>query len=200
MKKTIWIPVLIGVIFGVLAGISTAASLTYMLGGWAIGFYLSLYILSAALGGPVAGVITSTLDMIATVLFGPPDMKAFAANPNVFWTNVLVVGVCLIIAGFAYRYIFEHFRMPMRLLPWIGIVIFYYIFTIPLLVIIQRLLGTPFDPSVAEYILASWKALSPQAISDIIITSVIWLALPERFRKPLWYEPKVKTPPAAEKA
>ena len=194
MKKTIWVPIVIGVAFGLLAGITEVAGFTFNInpGGApiTIGFYMVLYALSAALGGPIAGFLTVAIDIIAVALFGPPDVKALFNDPIIFWTNLIDLGVVLALFGFAYRFIYQRFKMPLRLLTWAGIVIAAYIIVYPILVISQYLLGYYHDTSVIGIILSGLKGFAPQAISDIIITSLIWIGLPESFRRPLWYEPK----------
>jgi hypothetical protein len=95
VKKTIWQPLALGVVLGVLAGISTATGLSFLTSGItdnAIGFYGTLLLLAAALGGPLAGVIASTLLITISTLFGPPDMKAVLSDPIAFWSNLLAVG------------------------------------------------------------------------------------------------------------
>ena len=197
MKKTSWVPIVIGIAFGLLSGIANAAGLTFnitLAGGVinSIGFYAILYMLSAALGGPLAGFLTAEIDLISLVLVGSPDMKAYFSDPITFWTNSIGVGVSIALVGFAYRLIYQRFKMPMRLLLWIGIVIFYYIVAILFFTISYHFFGVQVqvELSLSEYYLTTLKGFLPQLISDIVITSLIWIALPEHYRRPLWYEPK----------
>jgi len=58
MKKTIWRPLVLGVVSGLLAGIATVTGLSFLTPGSTnntIGFYMTLFLLAAALGGPLAG-------------------------------------------------------------------------------------------------------------------------------------------------
>ena len=129
MKKTIWLPPLIGVAFGLLAGIAMISGLSFMLSSTeasnAVGFYMALFLLSAALGGPLADALASTICVFFVAWFGPLDMKEVLSDPVTFWSNVFVTGTLLVVVGFAYRLIFERVKMPRRLLPWAGIVIAY---------------------------------------------------------------------------
>jgi len=196
MKKTIWQPLVLGIALGSLAGISMVTGLTFLTPGLAtnaIGFFVTLLLLSAALGGPLAGVVASTSMIIISALFGSPEMKAVITIPAVFWSNVLMLWMIETLAGFGYRFIFERLKMPARLLPWAGIVIAYYLLNSPISITLQYfLLGDPLS-EVLPAVLYSYQTYIPQAIFDIFITSLIFVALPARYRKPLWYEPR-KTP------
>ena len=115
MKKTIWQPLILGTALGLLAGIATVTGLSFLTPGItanAVGFYGTLLLLSAALGGPLAGAIASAVFLVISALFGSPDFKAVITVPAVFWSNLLVVGTILALVGFAYRFIFERWRMP----------------------------------------------------------------------------------------
>jgi len=193
MKKTIWQPLVLGIVLGSLAGISLVTGLTFLTPGIAtnaIGFYVTLLLLSAALGGPLAGIIASTLMIIISALFGSPEMKAVITIPAVIWSNVLMLGMIGTLAGFGYRFIFERLKMPVRLLPWAGIVIAYYLLNSPISITLQYfLLGDPLS-EVLPAVLYSYQTYVPQAIFDIFITSLIFIALPSRYLRPLWYASK----------
>ncbi|MCC6191867.1 MAG: hypothetical protein IT318_22795 [Anaerolineales bacterium] len=196
MKKTIWQPLVLGVTFGLLAGIATATGLSFLTPGItdsAIGFYVTLFLLAAAQGGPLAGATASGLWVAISAWFGPPDMKAIIGIPSIFWSNLLALGSFTALVGVAYRWIFEHMKMPARLLPWAGIVIAFYLITPPSAITLQYyLLGDPAS-EILPAILATYMTYIPQAIFDIVFTSLVFIALPVRYRRPQWYEPK-KTP------
>jgi hypothetical protein len=198
MKKTIWQPLVLGTIFGLLAGITTVTGLSFLTPGItdnAIGFYGTLFMLSSALGGPLAGIITPTLFICIGSLFGPPEMKELLSDPSVFWSNILALAITVSLLGIAYRLIFEHIKMPMRLLAWAGIVIAYYAIGLPASIIPQYLLhGNP-TSEILPAVLYGYETYFPQAIFDIVITSLVFIALPARYTRPLWYEvqPKILT-------
>jgi MFS family permease len=190
MKKTIWQPLILGTALGLLAGIATVTGLSFLTPGItanAVGFYGTLLLLSAALGGPLAGAIASAVFLVISALFGSPDFKAVITVPAVFWSNLLVVGTILALVGFAYRFIFERWRMPARLLPWVGIVIAYYLLVSPVSITLQNLLVDTASLILPE-VLYSYEKYIPQAIFDIFITSLVFIALPSRYNRPLWYE------------
>jgi hypothetical protein len=184
MKRAFWLPILIGSAFGLLAGISLSVNLVIITSSsWAIGFYVTLYLLSTALGGPLAGLLTPVVTLTIIALFGYPELKTMASDPVIYWTNVVVIGGTVSMLGFAYRFIFRRYKMPMRLLPWAGIAAAYYIISVPSLILLQSFFIE--SGSLVE----AFKGFLPQLIFDVAATSLIWLALPEHFRKPLWVEP-----------
>lgn len=193
MKKTIWQPLVLGAVLGLLAGIATVTGLSFLTPGItanAIGFYVTLFLLAAALGGPLAGATAPAVFVIVSALFSPPEMKEIITIPAVFWSNLLALGTTVALVGFAYRLIFERFKMPARLLPWAGIVIAYYFISIPSSVTPQYfLLGDP-TSEILPAVLYGYKIYIPQAIFDIFFTSLVFIALPKRYCRPLWYEPK----------
>jgi hypothetical protein len=147
-----------------------------------------LFLLAAALGGPLAGAITPTLFLAISAWFGPPDMKAILGDPVIFWTNLGVLGTFMVWVGLTYRAIFERVRMPARLLLWAGIVVAVYLMISPTNIILQNYLRG--DTGVLPSILFSYKTYVPQAILDILVTSLIFVALPASYTHPLWYERK----------
>ena len=191
MDKTLWQPLVLGIVLGSLAGISLVTGLTFLTPGLAtnaIGFYATLLLLSAALGGPLAGSIASTLMIIISALFGSPEIKAVIAIPAVFWANVLTLAIIETLAGFGYHFIFDRLKMPARLLPWAGIVIVYYLLNSPTSITLQYyLLGKPLS-EVAPAVLYSYQTYISQAVFDILITSLVFTALPARYLRPLWYQ------------
>jgi len=196
MKKTIWQPLVLGIVFGLLAGIATVTGLSFLTTGItdnSIGFYVTLFLVAAALGGPLAGATAPAVFVIISALFGTPDMKEIITIPAIFWSNLLALGTTVALVGFAYRLIFEYVKMPARLLTWAGIIIAYYFISIPSSVIPQYLLlGDP-TSDILPAVLYTYGTYLPQAIFDIIITSLVFIALPARYTRPLWYEPE-KTP------
>ena len=192
MKKTIWQPVLLGIAFGLLAGISITAGLSFIISNsltfGVIGFQIVLFLLSASFGGPLAGFITPAISVIVIFFFGAPEYIEFLSRPNIFWTNLLVPGFVMVLVGLGYRLVFERVNMPARLLPWAAIVIAYYVIISPTILIFQYYFGGDNFATLPSAILSIYKDYIPQAIFDIFITSLIFIALPARYRRPLWYE------------
>jgi hypothetical protein len=194
VTKTLWLPLVLGLIFGLLAGIATATGLSFLTPGItdnAIGIYVTLFLLAAALGGPLAGAIAPAIMMVILVIFGPPEMKEIITVPAVFWSNLFALGTTVTLVGFAYRLIFERLKMPVRLLAWAGIILAYYFISIPASIIPQYfLLGDP-PSEILPAVLYGYETYIPQAIFDIFFTSLVFIALPRRYRRPLWNKPGI---------
>lgn len=192
MKKTIWRPLILGIGLGLLAGTSIVAGLSFLTLGITdntIGFYMVLLLLAAALGGPLAGALASTLLVIISALFGGSDAKAILSDPVSFWSNVIALGITLALVGFAYRLIFERLRSPTRLLAWAGIVLVSYALLVPTSTIPQYLLNGEPTSEILPAVLYGYRTYLPQAAFDIVITILVFIALPAAYTRPLWYEP-----------
>lgn len=190
MIKTIWQPLALGLVFGLLAGVTTVTELSFLVEGTdtssAIGFFVTLLLLAAVFGGPLAGAIAPACFLTVSLWYGPAEMTAVLSEPAVFWTNLIVLGVLFALVGLAYRWLYEHVKMPLRLLPWAGIVIAIYILDSPIIITLQYFLVGGVDPLPA--ILFSYRTYLPQVLFDVIVTSLVFVALPERYRRPLWIE------------
>jgi hypothetical protein len=147
-----------------------------------------IFLLSAAFGGPLAGFITPAISVIFMALFGSPEYKEILSRPNLFWTNMLVPGMVVALAGFAYRFVFDRVKMPSRLLPWAGIVIANYVIETPIILSLQYYFGGDTFATLPSAILSNYQTYIPQALFDIFVTSLVFIALPPSFAHPLWYE------------
>ena len=192
MKKTVWQPLVFGLVVGLLAGLGVITDLSFIVSSTntdnIIGFWMTLSLLASALGGPLAGVIASILLVIISNFFGPPEMQAIVYDPVSFWTNIFVLGMLMALVGFAYRFIFERVKMPQRILWWVGIVVLVHVVNIPANLILQHYFHN--ETGVLPVILSVYKIYIPQALFDIFITSLVFIALPVRYTRPLWYESK----------
>lgn len=190
LKKTIWRPLLLGIVLGTLAGIATISNLSFLVPGVdtenLIGFWMTLLLLSAALGGPLAGALATTLLITLSTWFGPPELRQVESEAAVvFWTNLFVVGTLMVLVGLAYRWIYERVKMPARLLAWIGVVIIVHLLNPPANITLQFYLLH--EAGVLPAILGVYNAYILQGIFDIVITSLVFVALPSAYTRPLWY-------------
>lgn len=190
MKKTVWQPLVFGLIFGLLAGLGVITDLSFIVSSTdtdnLVGFWMTLSLLTSALGGPLAGVIASLLLVIISNFYYSPEMQTIVDDPVIFWTNLFVLGMLMVLVGFAYRLIFERVKMPQRLIWWVGIVILVHIVNIPANIIIQQHFHN--ETGAFLVILSAYKIYVPQVFFDIFITSLVLIALPARYSRPLWYE------------
>lgn len=187
MKKRIWFPLLFGIGMGLLAGLVNLCNLTYMSPtGWPIGFYNIFLFLSAALGG-LPGAISQIIMITMINSFGPIAWQE-AIGPALYWANIITEAVILLpCLALGYQAIVKRFSMPVRLLPWAGLIIAFYMLDVVLIPLLQWLFeGKLPDRVLMDNILSGYQSWIPQIISDILITALVWLALPEKWRKPLW--------------
>ena len=190
MKKTIWQPVILGLAMGLLAGIAMAVGLSISVPDSAgginiVGFHMALFLLSAAIGGPVAGAITPITSLVTAILFGPSDLRTALLDPLSFWTNSFVMGAFMALIGIGYRAIFERVKIPARLLPWIVIILAHYALHAPILEFTQT--GRV---NFLRSMIGSLDFYTVQILFDIFFTSLVFIALPASFAHPLWYGAK----------
>ncbi len=144
--------------------------------------------LGAALTGPVGGLIVGILAGIGEAFIGTPAERI----PLASLIAHLAGGLWM---GWAYKkLVFNRLQMPTLVLGWAGLVAVYYIaFAIPGFVIGQ-LLFYP-DQYAAFYgegaslfgaYLTLAQGVVPEALLTTLITSLVIVALPRRYRRPLW--------------
>jgi hypothetical protein len=188
MKKTIWIPIAGGLIFGVVSFLTTAANLTIqisqdlILGPWEI-----LNVISAALFGPVGLLITELGLDISGYLY---LIKGTYPAPQDYYFmlgNYIAHVVALLIVAFCYRFVYQRMKMPRLLAGWILIIIIYYVVGVTLSVYMHNLAVPGLGATLSGYFT---RSILLELLIVMIITSLILLALPARFRKPQWYTPK----------
>ena len=88
--------------------------------------------------------------------------------------------------------------MPARLLFWAGIVIIVYVIIAPANLIMQYYFQN--ETGVLPAILGVYRVYLPQAIFDIFFTSLVFIAMPTRYRRPLWIEMHPAPHPVEEMA
>ena len=187
MKKTISIPIIGGLIFGALSYLTTAADLTIqvsedlILAPWEI-----FNAISSALFGPVGALLTELgLDssgyvyLIRGVYPAPQDL-------NFMIGNYIAHIVAMMSLAFSYRFIYQRMKMPLLLVGWILILGVYYLVGITLSVFLHNLAVPGLAASFAGY----FSSVRLEFILVTVITSLILLALPERYRRPQWVEHK----------
>jgi len=144
--------------------------------------------LGAALTGPVGGLIIGILAGIGEAFIGAPAERIPLASLLAHVAGGLWMGL-------AYKkLVFNRLQMPAFVLGWAAIVaIFYFVFAIPGFVIGQ-LLFYP-EQYAAFYgegasLIEAYLTLSPGVVPEVLITmtitSLVMVALPRRYRRPLW--------------
>jgi hypothetical protein len=187
VKKTIWIPVVGGLIFGVLSSLISAADITVqisedlILGPWEI-----LNTLSAALFGPIGLLITELgLDISGYVYF---IQGVYPAPQDIYFMvgNYIAHVVAMLAIAFGYRFIYQRMKMPRLLAGWVLVMGIYYLVGIILSVILHNITV----PGLGATFMGYFSNVRLEFILVLVITALILLALPERYRRPQWYEPK----------
>ena len=188
IKKTITIPIFGGLIFGAISYLTTVADLTIQitddifLGPWEI-----FNILSAGLFGPIGLLITELgLDISGYVYL---IRGVFPEPQGIYYmmSNYIAHYIALLPVVFGYRFIYQRIRMPRLLAGWALIVSIFYLLGIVFSVILHNIavpgLGVSYNDYLNNSVLVEYVLVT-------IITLLIVLALPERYRRPQWFEPK----------
>lgn len=139
--------------------------------------------LGAALSGPIGGAATA---LIADSARPPSDFKAVAIIAHILG------GLWM---GFAYKtLVYRRLKIPLLLAGWAGLVlVYYYLILAPTILVMVALGFSP--PEFVERLGAAtpWqlyymaaKLGTPEALTTIIITTIIIAALPPKYRRPLW--------------
>ena len=197
MKKTIWIPIVGGLLLGALSFLISASNITIQvsqdlnLGPWEI-----FNTISAALFGPIGFLITQLGMDLGGYLYLLKDVSAGSQNINFVLCGYVAHSASLMIVAFGYRYIYQRMKMPKLLAGWSLTLGIYYI----VLAILQVFLYNIFIPDLEATYAFYFRNIPVELILIIVITSLILLALPERYRRPQWSESKSGTPSTEKQA
>lgn len=187
MKKTIWIPIAGGLVFGALSFLISAANITVqisedlILGPWEI-----LNTLSAALFGPIGLLITELgLDIGGYLFF---IKGTFPAPQDIYFMvgNFIAHTVAMVFVAFGYRLIHQRMKMPRLLVSWVLVMGIYYLVGVFLQVSLFNIAVPGLEASYIGY----FSNVRLEFILVTAITSLVLLALPERYRRPQWVEPR----------
>jgi len=187
VKKTISGPIIGGFILGALSFLTTVANLTIqisqdlILGPWEI-----FNTISAALFGPIGLLITELgldisgyLYLIRGVYPAPQDVYFIIGNYAAHCVAMLAV-------AFGYRFIHRRMKMPRLLAGWVLFMVIYYLVGVPMSVFLHNLAVPGLGATFAGY----FGGVRLEFVLVAVITSLILLALPDRYRRPWWIEPK----------
>jgi hypothetical protein len=187
MKKTIWVPIMIGLVAGGLSyllGVADFRVLVPLGEGAGLGGAEIFGTLAAALGGPIATVITGLLNGVAGYLV-TREVFPWPTSLYMAGADIMAHIIAMWAAAFCYRFLHERAKSFLTLLAgWILIVaIYYFVVLTP----IQVLLVNTFVPGFGSY-MDFVSVIWPEFLVTTIVTTLIWFALPARYRRPLWYE------------
>ncbi len=140
-------------------------------------------ILGAAMTGPVGGAVIGFFADLSTLPIGLSSMIAHIVGGFLF--------------GLLYRPIYNRLRMPALLVGWSGLVVAYYNFFITPAFITALWFGkTVTISTVFGQDLSFFQAYTiivqgnlPELVANLFVTAIVFIALPEKYRRPLWAWP-----------
>ena len=194
MKKTIWRPFVLGTILGAMNFFSSAVHWIIPIGkAGAIGPHEIFATLSAALGGPSGLLVTSLLHTLGAHIYLMPrsqelDTQILLNSIGDFVARTLA----LLAVAYCYRFLHQRAQKAITFLAgWILIVFVYYTLLLPM----QALDWAIFLPGYLS-LFTLVQGAPPELLTVAIVTTLIWIALPARYRRPLWIEVQPASPPA----
>jgi hypothetical protein len=195
VKETVWIPIVGGFALGALSFVISAANITVqvsddlILGPWEI-----VNTISAALFGPLGLLITELgLDVSGYLYF---IRGVYPAPQDAFFMvgDFIAHSTAMFLVAFAYRFIYGRMKMPRLLGGWTVIMGIYYLVG----VILQVTFFNIAVPELKASYLTYFGNVRLEFVLVTVITSLILLALPERYRRPHWYAHRQGPRPAAQ--
>jgi hypothetical protein len=199
VKKTIWMPLVLGITLGLLNFVSIAVDFIIPLGPFgATGPQEILLTISAALGGPLGALVANFLQELSFYLFWlktqlPPE-QIWSTGALFSIADFTAHMVALLAVAYGYRFLHQRAKKVVTFLAgWILIVVIYY----ALLVLLQSfLIGLviPDKPPLSTL----YQNNLPEFLVVTIVSTLAWIALPRRYQRPLWIESQLALPPAEE--
>jgi len=189
VKKTIWIPVVIALVASALIIAAAEAKFFIPLGNdTSMGIGELFTTLSSALGGPIASIVT------IIIVYGVVSLIHPEYFPDMISTYILVAdGVAhlsaMLLVAIGYRkWLYPQAKKTgIFLAGWFVMIgAYYYLVLFPLSVVLLNFVAPDFDATYLEFA----KNFIPEAVGTAVITTLVWFALPVRYRRPQWFEPK----------
>jgi hypothetical protein len=185
MKKTAWSPIAIGMASAALIIAAAEANFFIPLGpDTSMGIGELFTTLSAAIGGPIASLTTI---FVAYGVVGMLHPEYFPDLPSLY--IILEDAIAHLSAMLMVVLIYTKFLYPRArrtgffLAGWFLLVCAYYFLALlPLSVVFLNLI----DPSRGATYFDFARGFLPEVLGTAIITILIWLAAPIRYRRPLW--------------
>jgi hypothetical protein len=189
VKKTVWIPIAIGMTSAALILAASEANFFIPLGnGAAMGIGELFTTLSAALGGPVASVITIFVVYSIHSILHPENIPDLPSLYILLEDAIAHLSAMLLVTLAYYKFLYPRMRNTgIFLTGWFLLVIaYYYLALLPLSVLFLNLM----DPDQGATYTDFAQGFLPEVLGTAIITTLIWLASPVRYRRPLWIVPE----------
>jgi len=188
MKKNIWLPIIIGTIFAVLILMVSEVEFVIPLGNnYSIGIGEIFNMFSSALGGPIAVIVTLLVASVGHFLLNP-DLYANSQFIFIVIADAVVhMAAMLMVAIIYYRILYPRVRKIGFFVMgwWLTTGIYYYLILLPLQVALLNFA----DPGFVATYPSFARIFFPEFLGTGVITTLLWFALPVRFRRPQWLEP-----------
>ena len=185
VKKTVWIPTVIGLIFAVLILAAAFANFFIPLGnGSELGIGELFTTFSAALGGPIAAIVTIISVYSINGMLHPEFFPDITSIYILIADATAHLGAMLVVAIGYDKLLFPRSRKTgIFLVGWFLLVgAYYYLALLPLSVVLLNLADPGFGATYPVFA----KNFIPEALGTAVITTLVWLAAPIRYRRPLW--------------
>ena len=188
MKKPVWIPIVIGGLLGILDLASWAGDFVIPLGPYGATGPQEIFItMSAALGGPLGLFVTCLLHEVGNyafslvTLFSPEEVASTGTLYSIadFSAHVLAA----LTVAYCYKVLHERAQKEYVFIAgWILVVVIYYTLLVPLQFF---LVGFVIDLPPLSVL---FRNFLPELLVVAIISMLMWIALPRRYRRPLWFQ------------
>jgi len=190
MKRTIWVPAMIGVVSAVFILLVSEAEFVIPLGNnYSIGIGEIFNVLSAALGGPIALITTLLLTSSGHYIL---HSNLYTNTPFAFIVLAdAFVHMCamLVVAILYHRFLYPRVNKKGVFIVgwWLTIGVYYYIALLPLQVALLNYADPGFGATYPSFA----RIFLPEFLGTATITTLIWFAAPVRYHRPKWVESNI---------
>jgi hypothetical protein len=187
VKRTIWIPVLIGLVSAALIIAAAEANFFIPLGpDTSMGIGELFTTLSAAIGGPIASITTIFVTYGVVGMIHPEYFPDLPSLYIILEDAIAHLSAMLMVVLIYTKLLYPRARKTgFFLAGWFLLICAYYFLALlPLSVVFLNLI----DPSRGATYFDFARGFLPEVLGTAIITTLIWLAAPIRYRRPLWIE------------
>lgn len=189
ITKTIRVPIIIGIVSAALILLASEAEFVIPLGNnYSIGIGEILNTLSAALGGPIAVIITILATGIGHFLLN----SELYTDPQ-FVFIVLADAIAHLCAMIVLSTSYHRVLYPREgktaiffMGWWLTIGVYYYLILLPLQVVFLNYADPGFGATYPSFA----RIFLPEFLGTAAITNLILFASPERYRRPQWFVSK----------
>jgi hypothetical protein len=189
VKKTIWIPIVIGM--GAAAFILAASEANFFIplgNNTSMGVGELFTTLSAVLGGPIAATVTIFMVYSVHSILHPEYYPDISSAYILIADAIAHLLAMLVVAIGYYKLLYPWARKTgVFLVGWfLMVVAYYYLCLLPLSVVLDNLADPGFGATYPVFA----RNFLPEALGTAAITTLLWFAAPAHFRRPRWVEAK----------